>query len=179
MKAINNIFIGLTIAAGALSFNACTGDLDVPIQNPNQLTSAEFAKDPEGYLDRCMAEIYQGLATAGNNGAGNSILGEGTGGAGEGTFTRTVFTLEELTTDNYSWLQFNDAGLYELVTQNFAPDNMVMYQCYSRIYAEIAICNQFIRTVQTGAFNLPENLHDRAADYIRQARVSMCRPETG
>ena len=176
MKAINNIFLGLTLAAGAMTFNACTGDLDVPIQNPNQLTSAEFASDPEGYLDRCMAEIYQGLATAGNGGAGSSILGEGTGGAGEGTFTRTVFTLEELTTDNFSWLQFNDAGFYELVTQNFAPDNLVMYQCYSRIYAEIAICNQFIRTVQSGVFNLPDNLQERAADYIRQAKVvrSLC-----
>ena len=49
MKAINNIFLGLTLAAGALTFNACTGDLDVPIQNPNQLPSAEFAKDPEVY----------------------------------------------------------------------------------------------------------------------------------
>lgn len=177
MKAINKIFLGLTLATGAMTFNACTGDLDVPIQNPNQLTSAEFAKDPEGYLDRCMAEIYQGLATAGNRGAGESILGEGTGGAGEGTFTRTVFTHEELTTDNYIWLQFgSDAGLYDLLTQNFTPGNEVMYQCYSRIYAEIAICNQFIRTVQSGVFNLPESLQDRAADYIRQAKTvrSLC-----
>lgn len=177
MKAINNIILGLTLAAGALSFNACTGDLDVPIQNPNQLTSAEFAKDPEGYLDRCMAEIYQGLATAGNNGADKSILGEGTGGAGEGTFTRTVFTHEELTTDNYIWLQFaSDAGLYDLLTQNFTPGNEVMYQCYSRLYAEIAICNQFIRTVQSGVFNLPDDLQERAADYIRQAKTvrSLC-----
>ncbi len=176
MKTFNKYILGLGLAVSAASFNACTGDLDVPIQNPNQLTSAEFAKDPEGYLDRCMAEIYQGLATAGNGGSGSSILGEGTGGAGEGTFTRTVFTLEEMTTDNYSWLQFADAGFYELVTMNFAPDNQVMYQCYSRIYAEIAICNQFIRTVQSGAFNLPDNLKERAADYIRQAKTvrSLC-----
>ncbi len=177
MKAINKIFLGLGLAAGAMTFNACTGDLDVPIQNPTELTSAEFAKDPAGYLDRCLAEIYQGLATAGWKGAGESILGTGTGGAGEGTFTRTIFTHEELTTDNYIWLQFaSDAGLYDLLTQNFTPGNEVMYQCYSRIYAEIAICNQFIRTVQSGAFNLPEDLQARAADYIRQAKTvrSLC-----
>lgn len=171
MKAINKIFIGLGVAVAATAFSACTGDLDVPVQNPNQLTPAEFSKDPKGYLDRCMAEIYQGLATAGNGGAGSSILGEGSGGAGEGTFTRTIFTLEELTTDNFSWLQFNDAGFYELVTQNFAPDNQVMYQTYSRIYAEIALCNQFIRTVNSGAFALPEDLVATAEDYIRQAKV--------
>ncbi len=174
MKAINKIFLGLGLMAGAAAFNACTGDLDVPIQNPNQLTSEEFSKDPKGYLDRCIAEIYQSMATAGNNGAGSSILGFGDAGAG--TFTRTIFNLEELTTDNYSWLQFTDAGLYELVTMNFAPDNGVMYASYSRIYAVIAICNQFIRTVESGAYNLPESLQSTAEDYIRQAKVvrSLC-----
>lgn len=174
MKAINKIFLGLGLMAGAAAFNACTGDLDVPIQNPNQLTSEEFSKDPKGYLDRCIAEIYQSMATAGNNGAGSSILGFGDAGAG--TFTRTIFNLEELTTDNYSWLQFTDAGLYELVTMNFAPDNGVMYTSYSRIYAVIAICNQFIRTVESGAYNLPESLQSTADDYIRQAKVvrSLC-----
>lgn len=174
MKAINKIFLGLGLMAGAAAFNACTGDLDVPIQNPNQLTSEEFSKDPKGYLDRCIAEIYQSMATAGNNGAGSSILGFGDAGAG--TFTRTIFNLEELTTDNYSWLQFTDAGLYELVTMNFAPDNGVMYTSYSRIYAVIAICNQFIRTVESGAYNLPESLKSTAEDYIRQAKVvrSLC-----
>lgn len=169
MKAINKIFMGLGLLAASTAFSACTGDLDVPIKNPNQLTSEEFSKDPEGYLDRCLAEIYQGLATAGNGGAGSSILGFGDAGAG--SFTRTVFNLEELTTDNFSWLQFNDAGYYELVTMNLAPDNEIMYANYSRLYAQIALCNQFIRTVQSGAFGLPENLQSRAQEYIRQAKI--------
>lgn len=169
MKTINKILVGLGLLAAGTAFTACTGDLDVPIKNPNQLTSEEFAKDPEGYLDRCLAEIYQGLATAGNSGPGNSILGFGDAGAG--SFTRTVFNLEEMTTDNYSWLQVNDAGYYELVTMNFAPDNEVMYANYSRLYAEIALCNQFIRTVQAGSFALPENLTARADEYIRQAKI--------
>lgn len=169
MKAINKIFMGIGLLAASTAFSACTGDLDVPIKNPNQLTSEEFSKDPEGYLDRCLAEIYQGLATAGNGGAGSSILGFGDAGAG--SFTRTVFNLEEITTDNYSWLQFNDAGYYELVTMNLAPDNEIMYANYSRLYGEIALCNQFIRTVQSGAFGLPENLQARADEYIRQAKI--------
>lgn len=161
--------MGLGLLAAGTAFQACTGDLDVPVKNPNQMTSEEFSKDPEGYLDRCLAEIYQGLATAGNGGPGNSILGFGDAGAG--SFTRTVFNLEEMTTDNFSWLQFNDAGYYELVTMNFAPDNEIMYANYSRLYAEIALCNQFIRTVQSGAFSLPENLQSRAEEYIRQAKI--------
>lgn len=169
MKAINKLFVGLGLLAATSAFTACTGDLDVPVKNPNQLTPEEFVTNPEKYLDRCLAEIYQGLATAGPWGPGNSILGFGDAGAG--SFTRTVFNLEELTTDNYSWLQFNDAGYYELVTLNLAPDNEIMYANYSRLYAEIALCNQFIRTVQAGSFGLPENLQSRAEEYIRQAKI--------
>ena len=66
MKAINKILIGLGIAASAVSFSACTGDLDVPVQNPNQMTSEIFGEKPAEYLDRCLAELYQGIATAGN-----------------------------------------------------------------------------------------------------------------
>lgn len=161
--------MGCGLMVAAAGFSACTGDLDVPVKNPNQLTSEEFKNDPEGYLNRCLAEIYQGLATAGNGGAGSSILGFGDAGAG--SFTRTVFNLEEMTTDNYSWLQFNDAGYYELVTMNYAPDNEIMYANYSRLYAEIALCNQFIRTVQAGSFGLPENLQARAEENIRQAKI--------
>lgn len=169
MKAINKILIGLGIAASAVSFSACTGDLDVPVQNPNQMTSEIFGEKPAEYLDRCLAELYQGIATAGNGSADGSILGFGDAGAG--TYTRTIFNLQELTTDNFSWLQFNDAGYYELVTMNLAADNQIMYAAYSRLYAEIALCNQFIRTVESGAFQLPENLQATAQDYIRQAKV--------
>lgn len=174
MKAINHILLGLGLAAGAVTYTACTGDLDVPIQSPNELTSEQFSEDPESYLYQCVAEIYQGLATASNTGAGNSILGAGDAGAG--TFTRTIFNLEEITTDNFSWLQFNDAGYYELVTMNLAPDNGIMYTAYSRIYAEIAICNQFIRTVNSGAFGSDPALQAKADDFVRQAKVirSLC-----
>ncbi len=82
MKAINKILIGLGIAASAASFSACTGDLDVPVQNPNQITPDIFGQKPAEYLDRCLAELYQGIATAGNGAADGSILGFGDAGAG-------------------------------------------------------------------------------------------------
>lgn len=166
MKAINKFFAGIGMVA-ALCATSCTGDLDVPVKNPNQLTPDKFSEDPEGYLERCAAQIYQVMATAGYDGAGTSVLGFGDAGAG--TFTRTIFNLNELTTDNYSWLQFNDAGYYELVTMAFAPDNEVMYAAYSRIYEVIAVCNQFIQTAEEGAFAGASE--DRIAEYIRQAKI--------
>lgn len=156
----------LAVAAGATS---CVGDLDVPVKNPNQLTSDQFITDPKGYLTRCFAEIFQGIATAGNGGAGSSILGFGDAGAG--SFTRTVFNLEEMTTDNYSWLQFNDAGYYELVTMNYAPDNEIMYANYSRLYVVVSLANEFINTVNQGKFGNDPEVVELSKEFVRQAKI--------
>lgn len=172
MKYFSKYILGAAlVGAMAMASTSCVGDLDVPPMDPNQDTPEKlFAADPRGTLDRLIAEVYQGVATASNNGAGNSILGFGDAGAG--TFTRTIFNLEELTTDEFSWLQFNDAGYYELVTLNLAPDNEIMYAAYSRIYAEIALCNEFIRTVDKYRSYLPTDDDQAAADeYVRQAKI--------
>lgn len=174
MKAINKMFMGLGLLAAAAGFSSCVGDLDVPVVNPNQLTSDQFQQDPKAYLNRCFVEMFQGLATAGNGGPGNSILGFGDAGAG--SFTRTVFNLEEMTTDNFSWLQFNDAGYYELVTMNYAPDNEIMYANYSRLYVVVSLANEFINTVNQGKFGSDPEVVQMAADYVRQAKIvrSLC-----
>lgn len=170
MKSIKNYILGAALVA-TMGMTSCINDLDVPPQDPNADTPDKlFAQDPRGTMNRLLAEIYQGMATAGNGGAGSSILGFGDAGAG--TYTRTVFNLEEMTTDEFSWLQFNDAGYYELVTLNLAADNEIMYAAYSRLYAEIALCNEFIRTVETYRHLLPTEADQTAADeYIRQAKI--------
>jgi hypothetical protein len=170
MKSLPKYFIGLGLLA-SFTLTSCVNDLDVEPKDPNADTPDKlFAADPRGTMDALAAEIYQGLATAGNSGAGSSILGFGDAGAG--TFTRTIFNLEELTTDHFSWLQFNDAGYYELVTMNLAPDNEVMYAAYSRIYAEIALCNKLIRTIdQYGSYLTTDADKAAAAEYIRQAKI--------
>ena len=171
MKAINKIFMGMGLLAMGSLFGSCIGDLDVPVKDPNQLTPEEFAKDPDAYLNRGISEVFQGITTSSPWGEGSSILGFGDAGAG--TFSRTVFNIEEMSTDNYSWLQFNDAGYYELVTMNLDPNNEIVYMNYSRLYSIIALCNQFIRTVNSGAYLLEGNADRaaRAADYVRQAKV--------
>lgn len=169
MKAINKIFMGIGLLAAGSLLGSCVGDLDIPVKDPNQLTSDTFVENPSSYLDRCAAELYQSITTASCWGEGSTVIGFGDAGAG--TFSRTVFNIEEMSTDNYSWLQFNDAGYYELVTMNLAPDNEIMYINYARLYAIIAICNQFIRTVDSGAFGDDAALMARAAEFVRQAKV--------
>ncbi len=171
MKTINKILAGVSLLAMGGLMGSCIGDLDVPPKDPQQLTPNVFPEEPDSYLNRCIAEVFQGITTASPWGEGSSILGFGDAGAG--TFSRTVFNIEEMSTDNYSWLQFNDAGYYELVTMNLAPDNEIMYINYSRLYGIIALCNQFIRQVNDDAFRTSEDAAraERAADYVRQAKV--------
>ncbi len=171
MKSFSKYFIGLSLVA-SLGFTSCVNDLDVPEKDPNKQTLDVLMKqDPRGTIDAVVAEVYQGLATASPWGPGNTILGLA-GDAGATAFPRTVFFLEEITTDEFSWLQFADAGLYELVTQNFAADNEVMYTSYSRLYTQIALCNMCIRTIEDNRHYFTSE-EDLAAcdDYVRQCKI--------
>ena len=167
MKSINKLFI--TLGLSTLALTSCVDDLDNPVIDPNDIVPETFAQDPKGYMDRVLAECYQGLATSGYGGPGNSIISGGDAGAN--SFTRAVFVCNELTTDEFAWKQFGDAGQYELATMQFAADNGVMYTTYSRLYTEIALCNEFLRTVEGGKFYLTEDLLPLAEEYKRQVKV--------
>ena len=168
MKSLNKFFIALGLVA-TLGMTSCVNDLDNPVIDPNDMTPEVFAEDPKGYMDRVLAECYQSLATSGYNGPGSSIISGGDAGAN--SFTRAVFVCNELTTDEFAWKQFGDAGQYELATMQFAADNGVMYTTYSRIYTCIALCNEFLRTVEGGKFYLTEDLLPLAEEYKRQVKV--------
>lgn len=170
MKSYSKFFIGLGLAA-SFGMVACVDDLDVKPTDPNVLTSADFASDPEGYMLKELAGCYQQISTSGPDGGGSGILSEIDGGWS--TFQRGVFTLNELTTDTYIWMWPNDqnGALGELCYDNFSTANSVIYGIYSRFYANIAICNQFLRNVDANAFVLNDSQKALAEEYKRQARI--------
>ena len=132
---------------------------------PDDITPDVFSEDPKGYMDRVLAECYQSLASSGYNGPVNTVA------SGSKAFIRAVFVCNELTTDEFAWKQFGDAGYYELTTMQFAADNGLMYTTYSRLYTCIALCNEFIRTVTKGKPILKDELISIAEEYIRQVKV--------
>ena len=132
---------------------------------PDDITPDVFSGDPKGYMDRVLAECYQSLASSGYNGPVNTVA------SGSKAFIRAVFVCNELTTDEFAWKQFGDAGYYELTTMQFAADNGLMYTTYSRLYTCIALCNEFIRTVTKGKPILKDELISIAEEYIRQVKV--------
>lgn len=175
MKSFSKYFIGLALIS-SVGFTSCVNDLDVPPRDPNVETPEQmFAKDPRGTMDALISEVYQGLATSSCWGPGDTNLGLA-GDAGATAFPRQLFFLEEIGTDEFSWLQFADAGLYEMVTMNYAPDNEIMYTAYSRLYTQIAICNEVIRTIENNRGLLSADDVHVADEYIRQAKIcrSLC-----
>ena len=161
---LNKIFLAGTVLAASLSLGSCVGDLDLLPTDPNQLTPEKFAQDPAGYLEKAIAGVYLQYATYGAN--GNASV-QGIDG-GMTTFQRSCFILEEVPTDEASWLPTADTD-YGLLQYGIVPSsNTFVMGTYSRFYINIAMCNQFIQTVNEGYFNLttPE-LQAQADEYIR------------
>ena len=165
---LNKIFLAGTVLAASLSLGSCVGDLDLLPTDPNQLTPEKFAQDPAGYLEKAIAGVYLQYATYGANGNASVPGIDG----GMTTFQRSCFILEEVPTDEASWLPTADTD-YGLLQYGIVPSsNTFVMGTYSRFYINIAMCNQFIQTVNEGYFNLttPE-LQAQADEYIRQARI--------
>lgn len=168
MKLFNKILLSAVVAGSALSLGSCVGDMDLTPTDPRSLTAAAFASDPASYMQNLIADVYLQYATYGAN--GNASVQKFDGGMS--TFQRAAFLLEEAMTDEASWIP-NDPD-YGLFQYGIIPaDNTVVMGVYSRFFINIALCNQFIQTVNDGYFNIKGNaeLEEMAAEFIRQARV--------
>lgn len=123
-------FLALPIALGLVS---CVDDLNVKPTDPDLITEITSADEYVGLL----ARAYGGLVQEG---------GISVDDGGAGVYTRQLFNQQELTTDecviNKNW---NDNGLDELVYAQPSPNNHWVYEMYSRINYQIALCNAFLR----------------------------------
>jgi hypothetical protein len=128
---------GLSLAAGTSS---CTKDLE---QTPKyELTPDKVYVDLNGYR-QVLAKLYGGFALTGQQGpAGNGDIG----GIDEGTsdYIRQYWSAQELSTDEAT-VVWNDLGIRDWHNMNWDASNPLIRGLYSRIYFEIAACNEFIR----------------------------------
>ena len=165
MKSINKIFIATAVAA-SMGLGACTDDLNQMPTDPSTITAADFSKDPEGYMNRVLADVYLQFATYGAN--GDTPVKDFDGGMA--AFQRAMFIAEEIPTDEACWLWDPDkyGNLnYGLVTS----DVSAVLGFYSRLMINITLCNDFIQTVQSNAFGLNDSQMAMAQDYIRQCKI--------
>lgn len=123
-----------------LTMTSCINDLR---QEPiTEITAASLYKDFNNYKN-ILAKLYGGIAVGGQEGGdgGGDISGID---GGFSIYTRLLFTLQEITTDE-AVIGWNDGTLHEFHKMIWSPANEFNNAMYFRLYTEIAYCNEFIK----------------------------------
>jgi starch-binding outer membrane protein, SusD/RagB family len=166
----NNNFICLLILLTGLI--SCTKDLDVKAEDPKILTPEQLFSTADGYK-QALAGVYGNLSLTGTGDSGSSFL-EGIDGA-TSQFGRSMWYLQNLTTDEVIWTYEQDEGTAELQRNTWTAGNPILLGMYSRTMVEVAIANDFLKQ------STPEKLTARGitnatdvaniATYRAEARV--------
>ncbi len=128
----------------ALTFTACTGDLDVTPIDPNLDTPENVLTGTEAY-NQLLAKCYSALAVSSPDGDGGSPDIEGIDG-GFGQYLRALFNLQELPTDECV-MGWNDQTIKDLHGLQWTSSDVFVSACYSRVFYQISICNEVMRRI--------------------------------
>lgn len=160
---LNKFFLTGGILAASLSLGSCVGDLDLTPTDPNN----KIVLGPDDLVPG-IAGVYLQYATYGANGV-QSVVGFN---GGMSTFQRAAFTLEEIPSDEASWLAADDVAFGTLQYGIIPANNTAVMGCYARFFINIAMCNQFIQTVNNGDYHLETAAQQQQAEeFMRQARI--------
>ena len=135
---------GIVLALTASLLTACNKDLD---RSPfYDLNTESVYRDPANYI-KVLAKCYAGFNLSGqgtgSNGLPDVFAGQGKD-EGETSYLRAYWYLQELVTDE-AVVAWNSGPLQELNTANWTSSNDLINNCYTRIFYEVALCNEFIR----------------------------------
>ena len=154
----------LMFIVGCLGLTSCIGDLDTMPLDDNNLVSEKVYSSREGYMG-VLAKCYASLILTGQQGGDG---GDGDlEGANEGYsgYTRLLFYLQELDTDNFL-MPSSSNGLRNCLNLNWNATTSVVTWTYQRLYMSVAYCNEFLRECT------PEKMQERgvweemSADYL-------------
>ncbi|MCH5230505.1 MAG: RagB/SusD family nutrient uptake outer membrane protein [Muribaculaceae bacterium] len=147
------LFCGASLMVG---LSSCVGDLDVKPTNPTDKTELTSKDEYIGLIMRA----YAGLVMEG---------GISVDDGGAGVYTRQLFNQQELPTDECviagNW---DDVGIDELVYAQPSADNHWIYEMYSRINFQIALCNSVIATLNNAGEFLTA---DEIAEFQAELRI--------
>ena len=154
----------ISICLSGLVFFSCHDDLIQNPTDPDLFTEVDVYKTTEDALG-ALAKVYSSLALTGQQGpAGNadidpSIIDEGTS-----QFTRLLYTLNELTTDN-AVVAWGDPGLPNIHEMSWGVNNVYIKGMYFRLSQVVSFANSFIENA-----NAMGSSDSRVAEYIAEAR---------
>ncbi len=162
-------YIKLTFCAFLiLTTVGCFKDLNTVPLDEDIVTSSAVFEDPASYL-QVLAKLYAGLAVSGQQGpAGQSDI-EGID-EGFGQYLRGYWYHQELTTDE-ALIGWNDQTIQDFHGQSWTASDAFIFACYSRIFYQIALANEYIR--ETSA----EKLASRGVDPALESDIQGYRAE--
>jgi hypothetical protein len=154
-----------------MATNSCVKDLDTTPNDPNIVTSASVFNNPAAYK-QFLAKIYGGLTLTGLGTGSDPGIGDPdivVNDEGTASYLRLYWNAQELTTDEgvNNW---NDGDINELHYQNWSADNDFIELIYTRIYYNIALCNEYLRDVNSLVGGLSGTLKNDVTLYLAETR---------
>lgn len=137
-----NLFMFLSLLATIIQ--SCTSDLNVVPEDDDDFLSEDFFAQPDAYK-RALAGVYGNLSLTGTNGPTSSLL-QGID-AGTSQYSRCVWYLQELSTDEAIWSYegSNDPGVREIQRNIWSGENPIFLGMFSRAMVQVALSNEFVR----------------------------------
>ncbi|WP_442589528.1 RagB/SusD family nutrient uptake outer membrane protein [Pedobacter sp. AW31-3R] len=170
MKTISRLF---TLFLFCIVVSSCTKDLDTLPLDDNELVADKLYADAANYKG-VLAKCYGALALTGQQGGDGGDNDLGSFNEGYGGYTRILFYLQDLTTDEVL-MPSSTNGLRECLTMSWTPNTAVIQGAYTRLYLTIGYCNEFLRQTTPeklearGVANAAE-IKNNLADYRNEAR---------
>lgn len=145
---------------------SCLNDLDVKPIDPNVTTSVNVYDTPEAYKQG-LAKLYAAFILTGQQGPSGQ---PDVGGVDEGfsCFIRSLWNLQELTTDEAVWTYGNDANgtIFNLHYHTWVASDGIPTALFARIMNVAALTNEYIRV--TAASTDPNlKMYNREARFLR------------
>ena len=126
----------------SLLITSCESDLDVKPSGLTKQTVEEFYAQPGSYK-QALAGVYGNLSLTSTNGALNSNLGGID--AGTSQYSRILWYLQNLPTDEVVWSYENDPGIREIQKNIWTASNPILRGMFSRAMFQVAIVNEYLR----------------------------------
>jgi hypothetical protein len=151
-----------------IAFASCVNDLNTLPLDKDVVTSEDVYSKPENYI-HVLAKLYAGLAVSGQQGpAGmNDLSGLD---EGYGQYLRAYWYAQELPTDE-AIMAWNDKTLRDYHDMDWTSNDPFIFNMYSRIFYQVALCNEFIRE------SAPEKLASRGIPEASRTEIALFREE--
>jgi starch-binding outer membrane protein, SusD/RagB family len=156
--------------AGMAIVASCTDDLNTVPLDEDTLVSEVAWTDSATYLG-VLAKVYAGLTLSGNEGP-SSDGDIDNSDQGNATFTRGLWNMEELSTDEAknSW---GDSGLNPIQFNTWGSSNTYVYLFFQRVMLNIAYANEYLRETTQSKLESRGlgSMWDDVAEYRDEARA--------